>query len=711
MKNKKWLIALLTACTAFSALGLVACKKEKEEGKNPPPVVETTANTLTLSASAKTLDRYESFTLSASLKDADGKKVNGKVSWSSSNTAVATVDGGYVTAQGVGETTITATVDGLSKTCVVTVEDSGALPVLALEDDELALLVDKNYEMGAVVLYKRAEQSDATYTYAIDNTNIATVDANGNITTKACGETTITVTASWRGVQSTTLTQTAKLIVKENIKLSLSAEQTTIATANTTVEGTQYYNSVALDVEFLKNEVAETLDSSKCTWTSSEESVAIVDENGVVTAVGAEGETEILLTYTLDTGVYTSNAFAVTVSVPTVDKTNSICVDLDANADTIANCLTAEKVFGTATTITSVRATTDLSTDIYTDNAWLAEKDQGDEEERTHTLKVYNEVYAYLVKAFVATKVITTASELANLIDYATQKTAIAGVGDYTEVETWSYNGYFVLANNLTYSATDANNNVIFNNAPSIGTANNKKVTSIGSINQVNTNGTVGFHGVFDGRGYTIDGFTYDIGGIFGVLGDNAVIKNVAFTNCTVGDKETTDRQEAVIAQMAYASVGNEWQIENVYMQGVMNGATSGMMLGYGARFGKFSNVVTKTQSNWTSDRLGAIAFNNYGSLTYNNVTSVYVSGDAGRGNKEYKPFGIVHATNTFTIAEYEQQSDGTIKKITAIDFNGTNYPVSVTLGDTATVADFNGYDSNYWTVTAGHAPVFKTKA
>ena len=339
------------------------------------------------------------------------------------------------------------------------------------------------------------------------------------------------------------------------------------------------------------------------------------------------------------------------------------------------------------------------------------------ETDRTNTFDVYTQdgegnAKVYRAKGLVVTKVFKTASELANLIDYATQKTAIAGLGNYTGVETWSYNGYFVLANNLTYSATDADNNVTFDNAPTIGTANNKKVTSIGSINQINSNGNAGFHGVFDGRGYTIDGFTYDIGGIFGVLGDNAVIKNVAFTNCTVGDKEmTTDRQEAVIAQMAYASAGNEWQIENVYMQGVMNGAMSGMMLGYGARFGKFSNVVMKTQSNWTSDRLGAIGCYNYGSLTYNNVTSLYVSGAAGRGNKEYKPFGIVSTTDTFTIAEYEQQSDDTIKKITAIDFNGTNYPVSVTLGDTATVADFNGYDSNYWTVTAGHAPVFKTKA
>ena len=695
MKNRKWLIALLTACTAFSALGLVACNKEKEEGKNPPPVVETTANTLTLSASAKTLDRYESFTLSASLKDADGKKVNGKVSWSSSNTAVATVDGGYVTAQGVGETTITATVDGLSKTCVVTVEDSGALPVLALEDDELALLVDKNYEMGAVVLYKRAEQSDATYTYSIDNTNVATVDANGNITTKACGETTITVTASWRGVQSTTLTQTAKLIVKENIKLSLSAEQTTIATANTTVEGTQYYNSVALDVEFLKNEVAETLDSSKCTWTSSEESVAIVDENGVVTAVGAEGETEILLTYTLDTGVYTSNALTVTVSVPTVDKTDSICVDLDANADTIADCLTAEKVFGTATTITSVRATTDLSTDIYTDDAWLAEKDQGDEEERTYTLKVYNEGYAYLVKAFVATKVITTANELANLQSYTTVTT---GTNNANKTY-YSYGGYFVLANNLTATGSES----------AFG------ANSLGSISSgTNMQATYGFHGVFDGRGYKVDGFSYGLGGVFGDIGNNAVIKNVAFTNATVG---VGSRQNGV--GLLSANANGSYTISNVYVQGSIWGSNGGMLLGRSHNGGMFENIVIDmTVSDGTSATgddsytLGAISGWDAGSNeTFTNVTVVY--GNTASDVKQSKATGNNYAWNNAGLTmpkEYQKQSDGTVKKITART-GESSAVTAVTLGDTATVADFNGYDSNYWTVTAGHAPVFKTKA
>lgn len=331
---------------------------------------------------------------------------------------------------------------------------------------------------------------------------------------------------------------------------------------------------------------------------------------------------------------------------------------------------------------------------------------------RTKTMLVYTADAVYKVKAVVITKVITTASELANLIDYASSKTTVSTTYSNVTRETYSYNGYFVLGNSLTYSATDENNNVTFA-GPTLGTANNQKVMSIASLKQIKQDGSEGFHGVFDGRGYTIDGFTYDIGGIFGVLGSNAVVKNVAFTNCTVGDNENSvDRQEAVLAQFAWGSEANPWKIENVYMQGTMNGATSGMMLGYYTEYGQFSNVVTKTQSNGSCDRLGAIAFQTRAHITMDNVTCVYLKSSAGRNYYEHKAFGVLdnNALNLAAkIAEYDM-TDGTAKKIVGKTIYNTNYYSAIELGDTATVADFAKYDSAYWTVTAGYAPVFKTK-
>lgn len=692
MKHKKWLMMLLTACIAFSAWGFSSCNNGAG-GESSSSVAETTGNTLTLSANAKTLDRYETFTLNVTIKDADGKKVNEKVVWTSSNNAVATVEGGVVVAQGVGETTITATADTLSKTCVVTVEDSGAVPVLALEEEEISVLIDTNYEMGASVLYKRMEQSDATYTYEVSDTDIATVDTNGTITAKKCGETTVKVKASWRGVQSTTLTQTAKLIVKENIILNLSADKTTLATANTTIEGTKYFNSVALGVEFLKNEVVQTLDDSKCTWSSSEESVARVDKNGLVTAAGEEGETDISLVYTTDTGVYYSNVITIIVNVPTIDKTDSIEVDLDANADTIADCLTAESVFGVGTTqtITSVRANIDLSSDIYNDDTWLAEKDQGDEEERTYTLKVYNESYAYLIKAFVATKVITTAAELQSLQSYTTVKTGT----NSKNVPYYSYGGYFVLANNLTATGNE-----------SVFGAN-----SIGSISSgSDMQKTYGFHGIFDGRGYTVDGFQYGLGGVFGDIGDNAVIKNVAFINATVG---VGSRQNGV--GLLSANACGNYLISNVYVQGSLWGAHCGILLGRSLNGGTFENIVIdmtiNNGTNATGDdtyTVGSLAGMDGGSNeTFTNVTVVY--GNADIDVKQSKSVGY-YANSTHAITEYQKQTDGTIKKITE-KTGDASVVTGLTLASVAATAEeFAGYDSTYWNVSAGYAPVFKSK-
>ena len=81
---------------------------------------EQTQHTVTLDKEAVTLTVGETTTLTATVRpiSASGKQRM----WSSSNGAVATVDGtGFVTAKTVGTAVITVVVDGVSKECVVTV--------------------------------------------------------------------------------------------------------------------------------------------------------------------------------------------------------------------------------------------------------------------------------------------------------------------------------------------------------------------------------------------------------------------------------------------------------------------------------------------------------------------------------------------------------------------------------------------------------------
>ena len=92
--------------------------------------------------------------------------------------------------------------------------------------------------------------------------------------------------------------------------------------------------------------------------------------------------------------------------------------------------------------------------------------------------------------------------------------------------------GYFVLNGNIEYNAGF----VSLTDSGEIWTINNK----LGGAGW-NDPSKYGFRGVFDGRGYNVNGITVkaatsgrESGGIFGFTGNNAVIKNVSFTNAGV---------------------------------------------------------------------------------------------------------------------------------------------------------------------------------
>lgn len=119
------------------------------------------------------------------------------ITWTSSNTGVATVDGnGKVTAKGNGTATITAkTTDGtnLSKTCTVTV----TTPVTGVSVSPTTLTLNVG---GTYTLSKTISPSDASnknVTWSTSNTAVATVDSNGKVAAVGKGTCTITCTSSY----------------------------------------------------------------------------------------------------------------------------------------------------------------------------------------------------------------------------------------------------------------------------------------------------------------------------------------------------------------------------------------------------------------------------------------------------------------------------------------------------------------------------------
>jgi len=118
------------------------------------------------------------------------------VTWSSSNTGVATVSAsGVVTAKATGNATITATSqqDGTkSGTCTVTVSDSTVhVTGVSLNKNSTTITVGDSETLTATVSPNNA--TNKSVNWSSSNTNVATV-SNGTVAAVATGNTTITVT-------------------------------------------------------------------------------------------------------------------------------------------------------------------------------------------------------------------------------------------------------------------------------------------------------------------------------------------------------------------------------------------------------------------------------------------------------------------------------------------------------------------------------------
>lgn len=203
------------------------------------------------------------------------------VEWTSSDESVATVDAtGMVVAVSAGEADITASVTDseMSAVCKVTVKVT-AKDITVPENLDVKLNDGNEISIEATV--SPADATNVEVSYASTDEAVATVDKDGKVQVLQPGECDIV----------TTLTQEGEKAVekKTHIKAFYEVEGITLdKTEGILTAG----NTVTLNAAVLPEEVA---DETTVTWTSSDEKVATVDENGKVTAIAA-GEATITAT-------------------------------------------------------------------------------------------------------------------------------------------------------------------------------------------------------------------------------------------------------------------------------------------------------------------------------------------------------------------------------------------------------------------------------
>ena len=274
MKKIKILKTLLISTIGITTIGTITAVSTSCSS----PVVIVTG--VSLNKESLPLGIGESDTLIATVlpENVTDKSVN----WTSSDSSVANVDNnGKVTAVSEGQTTITVTTNdgGKTATCQVTVYQE-IIHVTSVSLNKNSLILDEggSETLTATVLPENA--TDKSVTWSSSNNNVATVDNNGKVTAVKEGQAAITVITNDGGFTATCQVTVNQKIIhvmgvllnKESLALGIDGSETLTATV-----------------------LPEDATDKSVTWSSSDSSVATVDNNGKVTAV-SEGSAKITVT-------------------------------------------------------------------------------------------------------------------------------------------------------------------------------------------------------------------------------------------------------------------------------------------------------------------------------------------------------------------------------------------------------------------------------
>ena len=258
----------VAALAFFTVAALSACGGGSGSGGQPaaPPRVVSIAVT----PDAVTLEAFEATAqLQASARDSSGNSINAVFNWTSADSAVATVSSsGLVTARGNGMTTVTVASGSVTQTASVTVQQRLSQLVLAADTVMLNALGAAS-QLEVTPQDANGHRMSADVRWTSSEPSVATVDVNGLVTALANGAATVTVASG-------SVTASASVNVQQQLATVIVSIQT--AALESLGEQVQL-NATAQDAN------GRTM-TADIRWRSSDDSIAIVNAGGLVTAKG-----------------------------------------------------------------------------------------------------------------------------------------------------------------------------------------------------------------------------------------------------------------------------------------------------------------------------------------------------------------------------------------------------------------------------------------
>lgn len=241
--------SIFISCTLLAAMSAAGCTQEEDAGTCG----------ISISPLELTLKKGQTASVTATTEPA-GQEVR----WESSDTSVATVAAdGTVTAVETGSADIIAAAGNASATCRVTVT-AGTEPEQIIVPEEHSMTRGESITLDIRVLPLDADMS--LLEYASSDESKATVSGDGTITGIAAGETIITVSFG-------------------NLRESCRLHIHPITAEKITLSETSKHLTLGEEFQLTATITPDDIDNRTISWSSSDEYVVSVDENGLTKAL------------------------------------------------------------------------------------------------------------------------------------------------------------------------------------------------------------------------------------------------------------------------------------------------------------------------------------------------------------------------------------------------------------------------------------------
>ena len=515
---------LLGIASALTCVGFAACNGGNQSSDDPVEV--------TFEQNEIKLALGDTFQLKAF---ADGEESN--ATWQVNGDSITVDESGFLSAVRVGNATVTATIDGESATCSVSISAPDVVPMVTYNVGESLLIkAGAPYQIIPTLVLDGERVTADTLTCEIEDGALLTAKSAGNtctLTGVAVGETTVTLVCDWKGVE-----------LYKQITVSIaSGEEVVLSDLSVDIYAYGTDTAKTVTVKSIRDKDGKALADKTVEWATLDESIATVN-GGVITAKSV-GVTTVTATW--------KNADGESVTAYCAVNVNPVIVQVEGKQklsigdETVGFDLTPYIPDDTFTweKVVEETADTEISFTVANNAITLNKTQLSVGEDKVFRFESTEGITVKLT-ADLLTKLIRTRAELLNWTDYAPL------VGD-------NYGGYFELGNNIIFADGEETNDVL-------------------------TAGYVvpNFAGTFDGKGFTIVGGKWNRG-LFGDVVKGGIIRNVAVVNVkTHGSDGSGGHQFGVFAHkmsglmenvcVVYHESGLVWQQHGLV--GRLEGAT-----------------------------------------------------------------------------------------------------------------------------------------